>query len=391
MKAKVRRKKKNQTESPMVYEALRSSIVSCEERIRNETINMYIIYFTMFSIGFTYNWLFMVSCIVLISFQSMINADRLSIEKASAHIRVFFEENREDIHWESLHKDALHLSIYNAEIKNIGWYFDKYGSSVLAIFSFFSLLISVLKTKSITALKPEIIAQVAITLGLVFVVIYINCKFYINTGKQENPISVSIQRFYQKYAKGAIRKMKVSKKITDLEYEKLVKRLEFNDTMRNNLLTFSFTAVLTTLGVALKIELDLISVWVCLLPYLLIIPFTARISYYRLSSAHIGAFLRIYARDKVLFETGAKEVDEQIGVGKIYDSIAFLVNHEMVLLAIASSLVFYIKYVPFMNTSRWWDYVALLIPIALIFLVFVINHSTSDYSKMVGNFKSAWE
>lgn len=390
MKAKVQQKKK-QTESPMVYEALRNSIVSCEERIRNETINMYVIYFTMFSFGFTYNWLFMVSCIVLISFQSMINADRLSIEKASTYIRIFFEENRADIHWESLHKDASHLYVYNAEIKNIGWYFDKYGSAILAIFSFFSLLISVLKTPNISAINSVMISQLVITLVLVLIVIYMNCKYYINTGKKEDPISTSIQRFHQKCAKGSTRKMKASKRITDLEYEKLVKRLEFNDTMRNNLLTFSFTAVLTILGVALQINLDLISVWVCLLPFLLIIPFTARISYYRLSSAHIGAFLRIYARDRLLFETGANEVGEHIGVGKMFDSIAFLVNHEMVLLAAASSLVFYIKYIPCMNTSRWWDYIGLLIPIALIVLVFVINHSTNDYRKMVDNFKSAWE
>lgn len=39
--------------------------------------------------------------------------------------------------------------------------------------------------------------------------------------------------------------------ISDKEYEKLIKNLEFFDTMRNNLLTFAFTAVLTTLGVAL--------------------------------------------------------------------------------------------------------------------------------------------
>jgi len=32
--------------------------------------------------------------------------------------------------------------------------------------------------------------------------------------------------------------------ISDVEYGKLVSRLEFHDTMRNNLLTFSFTAVL---------------------------------------------------------------------------------------------------------------------------------------------------
>ena len=35
--------------------------------------------------------------------------------------------------------------------------------------------------------------------------------------------------------------------ISEKEYDKLIKRLEFFDTMRNNLLTFSFTAVLAIL------------------------------------------------------------------------------------------------------------------------------------------------
>lgn len=185
-------------ENIVVYEALRNSIVSCEERIRQETTSMYIIYFTMFSFGFTYSWLFMLSCIVLISFQSMINSDRLSIEKASTYIRIFFEEDRHDIHWESLHKDTLHLSVYNAEIKNVGWYFDKYGSTILSIFSFFSLLFSILKVKDVKQLPPETIIQVVVTFGLVLIVIYMNRKFYINTGKKEDPITVSIQEFYNK-------------------------------------------------------------------------------------------------------------------------------------------------------------------------------------------------
>lgn len=55
--------------------------------------------------------------------------------------------------------------------------------------------------------------------------------------------------------------------ITDKEYDKLIKRIEFFDAMRNNLLTFSFTSVLTVLGVALAIDMDSISAWICLMPF----------------------------------------------------------------------------------------------------------------------------
>jgi len=179
--------------------------------------------------------------------------------------------------------------------------------------------------------------------------------------------------------------------ISDVEYGKLVSRLEFHDTMRNNLLTFSFTAVLAILGIALQMEMDVVSVWISLLPFLLIIPFAARISYYRLSSAHIGAFLRVYASDRVKFEVGAKNVKEEIGMGKMYSGIAFLVNHEMVLLGLASCLVFYLKYIPYVDIYQWWYYIGLLIPIVLEFVVFIVAHSTDNYSEMVKNFKNEWE
>lgn len=179
--------------------------------------------------------------------------------------------------------------------------------------------------------------------------------------------------------------------ISDIEYSKLVSRLDFHDTMRNNLLTFSFTAVLTILGIALQMELDVISAWIPLLPFLLIIPFAARISYYRLSSAHIGAFLRVYASDRVRFEIGAKSVHEKIGMGKAYSGVAFLVNHEMVLLGLACCLVFYLKYIPCIDMYQWWHYIGLLIPVVLELIVLIVAHSTNNYSKMVKNFTDAWE
>lgn len=104
-------------EDRVVYEALRNSIDSCEETIRNETISMYVTCFTAFSFGFTYNWLFMVSRTALIGFQFMINDDRLSIEKASTYVRILFEEGGYNVHREPPRKDMLHLSVYNAEIK----------------------------------------------------------------------------------------------------------------------------------------------------------------------------------------------------------------------------------------------------------------------------------
>lgn len=121
-------------------------------------------------------------------------------------------------------------------------------------------------------------------------------------------------------------------RITEKEYDKLIKRVEFFDTMRNSLLTFSFTSVLTVLGVTLAIDMNSVSAWICLIPFLLIIPFSARISYYRLASAHINSFLKNFDRLDMQFEVGANVVKE--GICKHFKLIAWLVNHEMVLLSI---------------------------------------------------------
>lgn len=78
--------------------------------------------------------------------------------------------------------------------------------------------------------------------------------------------------------------------ITKEEYNNLITRLQFYDTARNKLLVFSFTAVMTILGVSLQITMNTVSVYICLIPYLLIIPFSARIVYYPLQLRRLELF-----------------------------------------------------------------------------------------------------
>ena len=176
--------------------------------------------------------------------------------------------------------------------------------------------------------------------------------------------------------------------ITDKEYDKLIKRIEFFDTMRNNFLTFSFTSVLTVLGVALAIDMNLISAWICLIPFLLIIPFAARISYYRLASAHINSFLREFGKLDMQFELGSNTVKE--GICKHYKLIAWLINHEMVLLGAATSCVFYLTYISSINEWEFYNYINLVVPVILTVLVFVISDSTYGYKKLLDDFSDKW-
>lgn len=177
--------------------------------------------------------------------------------------------------------------------------------------------------------------------------------------------------------------------ITEVEYNKLIQRLEFFDTMRNQLLIFSFTSVLTILGVAIGININSTNVWVCLVPFLLIIPFAARISYYRLASAHINSFLKRFAQRDIQFELGTNIVIE--GRCKHFKLIAWLVNHEMVLLGIATSCVFYFEYIVVVKNFIFWNYIILIIPLIFNWIIYIITDSTYSYKDLMNNFLSEWD
>ena len=186
-------------ENMAVYETLRNSIISCEERITNEKIYMYVVYFALLtlSVESEHSWIILITYIVLIAFQTLINGDRMAVEKTSIYIRVFFENNS-DIHWETLHKDQHYLRTYLAANKNIGWYTEKYGSSLLAIVSFVILpFISLQKCNDFCLLPSYLVIEQIIALFLCIFVIAINRKLYINKGDTGGELEKGIRKFYK--------------------------------------------------------------------------------------------------------------------------------------------------------------------------------------------------
>ncbi len=64
-----------------------------EEMQRNVWIYMYVLFCTLFVLGLEWSrYLFLVSYIVLIPFQCVINDYQWSISKMSTYIRIFFEK-----------------------------------------------------------------------------------------------------------------------------------------------------------------------------------------------------------------------------------------------------------------------------------------------------------
>lgn len=185
---------KPKSENIIVYEALRNSIISCEERINNEKIYMYVTYFALLAFGFDHSWTILLTYPVLIAFQSLINGDRMAIEKTSTYIRVFFENNS-DIHWETLHKDQRYLHAYSVATRNIGWFIEKHASSLLAIFSFLTSLITFSQQCNYFFSLLSLIFAFVLCIG----VIIINMKLYINNGDTGGELENSIREFYKQY------------------------------------------------------------------------------------------------------------------------------------------------------------------------------------------------
>lgn len=102
-----------------VYQTIRNEIIVMEELQRNVWIYMYVLFCSLFVLGLQWShYLFLVSYIILIPFQVVINDYKWSIAKMSTYIRLFFEQKK-DINWESLHIYEPYKEYYKQRTKSI--------------------------------------------------------------------------------------------------------------------------------------------------------------------------------------------------------------------------------------------------------------------------------
>lgn len=107
-----RLEKQSEIENLVVYESLRNEIISIQEIRATYNVYMYTVYVVLFGLGVEFSSIFFaVSFIILISFQAKINHCKYSITRISAYIRIFFEEERNDIHWEKFYFDEATTEI----------------------------------------------------------------------------------------------------------------------------------------------------------------------------------------------------------------------------------------------------------------------------------------
>lgn len=84
------------------YSALRSEILTVEQNGMTCKMYMYTVFFAIISFAFKYRILFIVALVVLLVFQSFLNFNLWMLRKVSIYIELFFEKERNDIHWETM-------------------------------------------------------------------------------------------------------------------------------------------------------------------------------------------------------------------------------------------------------------------------------------------------
>lgn len=178
--------------------------------------------------------------------------------------------------------------------------------------------------------------------------------------------------------------------VKDYELNYLSEYLHETRSIHNNLLTFSFTAVLAVLGIAFSNtgSENLIPPFLYLLPFCLIIPFTARITYYRMSGAHIESFLNVFYSESRIFSCGCLFVKEN--QNSKFKIISFLVNFEMFILSCVCTILL-INALLNNKVSGIKFFLQLCCSIICLILEIIIILQGYNYEKIYLHFRSKWK
>lgn len=139
---------------------------------------------------------------------------------------------------------------------------------------------------------------------------------------------------------------KITEKLSPGELSRHMARQEANHRLQKDLMTFAFTATLVVISAGLGMEIKSVSTsLIFLMPFLIIIPFQARITYYTLDSAHFRSFIQVFQGEEDRYSWACREcVKEKYGLKpRQYSLLALLVNHELALLGLACDAVFGIQ------------------------------------------------
>lgn len=165
------------------------------------------------------------------------------------------------------------------------------------------------------------------------------------------------------------------------EFDILNRRMEKNLEMRHTYLMFAFTTAFVSIAALLAANIENISSWIFVVPFSVIIPFQARVSYSRLNHAKMEAYVIVFYPKKFSFLE--IPLNELSGImGKV---LAIISNYELTLLSIAVDILFIVikKKILDMNKIIGIDAVIMII---CTLIVFICATYTFPYLKFLNKY-----
>ncbi len=109
---------------------LRQEIISKQERKGNVWLHMYILFISLFVLGLEIShYLFLLTFVILIPYQEVINNMEWNVSRISAYIRVFYEKDNPNLNWETMNTKYLpYLEYLNKQVRGLSGFVRNAGS-----------------------------------------------------------------------------------------------------------------------------------------------------------------------------------------------------------------------------------------------------------------------
>lgn len=153
-----------------------------------------------------------------------------------------------------------------------------------------------------------------------------------------------------------------------------------NLTIRTTLLTFCFTAVITTIGFGLT-NFDTIPFIIYLVPIIITVAFSCRITYYKDLQCRMNAYLNVFHKDSLKHEI----IFENYHIYKFCTKnkiCSFVINNELLILSIVCVIIYYVKFTESMkykdNSIQFLFWI--ILPIILCIIQYFILHKVPSYN-----------
>lgn len=169
------------------FNNLRNEIISKQEQKRNVWLHMYILFISLFVLGLEISYyLFLLTFVILIPYQEVINNMEWNVSRISAYIRTFYERDNADLNWETMNTHyPPYLNYLGTRVKGLSGFVRNAGSihlGFLAAAFFIGCLLreNFLSNGGVLALNVIDIFLILFSIGMFFITVRINQDSKIN-------------------------------------------------------------------------------------------------------------------------------------------------------------------------------------------------------------------